>query len=260
MTSALVGDYEVRLIPTGTGSFPGSMVFWGADHLVRHDLTFHSVLVRGCGRTMLINTGFPDDLTDTNVAYSRSMGTTIIRDEHLVDALEALDVKPADVTDVILAPLGLYSTGAVLAFDNARIWIAREGWVSFHTSPDHPHDKPDSTIPPDLLSWLTGPGRSQLRLVDDTEIAPGVRLWWTGGHHRASMCTEVATQDGAIAISDVYFHERNFTDNHPVGMSENIYEVLNAYRRIRRTGTIAVPLFDPGNRTRFPGGLVGRTS
>ncbi|SNS37738.1 hypothetical protein [Rhodococcoides kyotonense] len=260
MTSALVGDYEVRLIPTGTGSFPGSMVFWGSDHLVRHDLTFHSVLIRGHGRTILINTGFPDDLAPVNDAYSRSMGTTIAHDENLVDALATLGVGPEGVTDVILAPLGLYSTGAALRFSDATFWIAREGWVSFHTSPDHPHDRPDSTIPPSLLAWLTGAGRAQLRLVDDDEIAPGIRAWWTGGHHRASMCIEVATDTAPLAISDVYFHERNFTDDHPVGMSENIYEILDAYRRIRRSGAVAVPLFDPGNRTRFPGGVVGVAS
>lgn len=260
MTPALVGDYEVRLIPTGTGSFPGSMVFWGSDYLVRQDLTFHSVLIRGRGRTILVNTGFPEDLTATNVAYSRSMGTTITRDKSLLDALAELNVDPTDVTDVILAPLGLYSTGSALAFSGAAFWIARAGWISFHTSPDHPHDRPDSTIPADLLTWLTGPGRSQLRLAEDTEIAPGVRAWWTGGHHRASMCVDVTTADGTIALSDVYFHERNFVDDHPIGMSENIYEVLDAYRRIRRPGTVAVPLFDPATSTRFPDGLVGRAS
>lgn len=260
MTSPLVGDYEVRLVPTGTGSFPGSMVFWGSDHLVRHDLTFHSVLVRGNGRTILINTGFPDDLTAIDDAYSRSMGTTITREEALLDQLADLGVRPTDVTDVILAPLGLYSTGSALEFTGATFWISKNGWISFHTNPDHPHDKPDSTIPPDLRTWLTGSGRAQLRLVEDADIAPGIRAWWTGGHHRASMCIEIATATAPIAISDVYFHERNFVDNHPVGMSENIYEVFDAYDRIRCSGAVAVPLFDPGNLDRFPGGLVAATA
>lgn len=58
------------------------------------------------------------------------------------------------------------------------------------------------------------------------------------------------------AISDAYFLLGNVTEDHPIGISENIYESLAAYERVRRTADLVVPLYDPGNFTRWPGGVV----
>lgn len=266
-SATLTGRYDIRLISSGRGDFPGSMVFWGRDHLIRHELDFQCVLITGENRIVLVNTGFPEDLSETNAAYRASMGTVIGRDgPSPPSVLARYGIRPEDVTDMILTPLGLYTSHHIMSFPNATIWMAGAGWDSFRSCPDHPHDRPETTLPADAVSYLTGAGRASLRLIrDETTLAPGIRAWWTGGHHRASLCLEIDVDplgDGGgprtIAISDVYFHLRNFTENHPIGMSENTYEVLAAYRRIRSANCLPLPLFDPGNRTRFPDGVVCR--
>ncbi|MCB8912402.1 hypothetical protein KUG88_19955 [Rhodococcus rhodochrous] len=266
-TATMTGRYDVRLISSGRGDFPGSMVFWGRDHLARHELDFQCVLITGEDRTVLVNTGFPEDLTETNATYSASMGTVIVRDGPSPPvALTRYGIRPEDVTDLVLTPLGLYTSHHITSFPNATIWMSQEGWDSFRSCPDHPHDRPETTLPADAVAYLTGSGRESLRLIhDDTTVAPGIRAWWTGGHHRASICLDIDVDPDdsgegprAIAVSDVYFHLRNFMENHPIGMSENIYEVLAAYRRIRSANSLPLPLFDPGNRVRFPGGVVCR--
>ena len=95
-------------------------------------------------------------------------------------------------------------------------------------------------------------------LEDEDELAPGLRTWWSGGHHRASMVVEVDTPAGVVAISDTFFHLQNVEEDHPIGISENIYEALAAHARVRRTADIIVPLYDPANFDRFPDGVVSR--
>jgi hypothetical protein len=44
--------------------------------------------------------------------------------------------------------------------------------------------------------------------------------------------------------------------DHPIGISENIYESLACYDRVRRTADVIVPLYDPRNFERFPDGVI----
>jgi hypothetical protein len=70
------------------------------------------------------------------------------------------------------------------------------------------------------------------------------------------MVVEVDTPRGVAAISDVYFHLANVERNHPVGTSVSVEEAAVAYRRVRDTADLVVPLFDPGNMERFPEGRI----
>ena len=199
----LSGPFEVRALAMGRGQFPGSMLRWASGYDRRDELCFQAVLIRGRGRVVLVNTGFDRDLTDLNAEFSSSFGTVIERaeDEWIHRALARFDVAAADVTDLILTPLGVYSSARLQDFPAAEIWLAREGWLSFHTSHGHPHDGRDSTLSADALAYLTGLAWPRVHLVEaPTEVAPGLRLRWVGGHHRATMTVEVDAHNGAIAI------------------------------------------------------------
>src|SRR5690606_5019636 len=121
----------------------------------------------------------------------------------------------------------------------------------------HPHDNRTTSIPDHILTELVTTAWDRVRLLnDEDEIAPGLRTWWSGGHHRASLVVEVDTNIGVVAISDSFFHERNVTENIPLGINENMYEILDTYARIRRTADRILPLYDPSNFERYPGGIV----
>jgi glyoxylase-like metal-dependent hydrolase (beta-lactamase superfamily II) len=260
---ALVGPFHVQTFAIGRGQFPGSMLRWASGFDTRIELCFQVVLIRGRGRTILVNTGFDRDLSDVNRDFSAALGTTIERraGEWIHDILHKVGITAADVTDLVLTPLGTYSCARVQDFDRADIWVAEAGWISFHTWHDHPHDARNTTFSPESLAFLTGPGWPRLKLVKDVaEVVPGVRLRWVGGHHRATMTVEVETAGPTIAVSDVYFHQANLDENHPIGMSENIYEVLAEYARVRDGRRLAVPMMDPQNFARFPDGVVCRSA
>lgn len=256
-----MSQYAVTTMPVGRSIIPGPELFWMSRWDEWLPLTFQSVLIQGDGVVALVNTGPAEDLGPMNEGWATFLGekAAMSREpgEFILDQLGARDIEPADVTHVVLTPLQLYSVSNVLAFPNAQICIARRGWVHFHTTHEHPHDDRSTSIPDEILVELVTTGWDRVRLLEDEdELAPGLRTWWSGGHHRASMVIEVDTPVGIVAISDTYFWEENVTANHPVGISENIYEALETYERVTRTADHLLPLYDPANFERFPDGVV----
>jgi hypothetical protein len=253
--------YTVMTLPVGRSIIPGPELFWMNNFDEWFPLTFQSVLVRGGGVTAIVNTGPAEDLEPMNAGWASFLGEKARMQrgegEFIIDQLARHGVSPAEVTHVILTPLQLYTVSNVLAFPNAQICIARRGWVHFHTTHEHPHDNRSTSIPDEILTQLVTTAWPRVRLLDDEdELAPGLRTWWSGGHHRASIVVEVDTAQGVVAISDSYFHERNVVDNVPLGINENMYEVLACYERVRRSADIVLPLYDPANFERYPDGRV----
>lgn len=254
-------QYEVTTMAVGESIIPGPELFWMNNFEEWFPLTFQCVLIRGNGIVALVNTGPALDLEPMNAGWASFLGekARLSRGDgqFILDQLAAHDVKPEDVTHVILTPLQLYTVSNVLAFPNAEICIARRGWVHFHTTHDHPHDNRATSIPDEILTELVTTAWPRVRLLEDEDqIAEGLRTWWSGGHHRASVVVEADTSKGVVAISDSYFHERNVVDNIPLGINENMYEIIACYERVRRTADIILPLYDPANFERFPDGLV----
>jgi hypothetical protein len=254
-------EFSVNLLAVGDGDVPGPELRWMRGFDTWERLTFQVALLRFPGATILVNTGPPDDITELNAGWTSFLGArarlTRTADDFLLPRLAALGVSPEDVTHIILTPLQLYTVGNLLRFPRATVLISRRGWIHFHTTHEHPHDDRDASLPPDVLAHLVGEGWPRVRLLDDEdEVVPGVRTWWCGGHHRASIVVDVDTAAGVAAISDAYFHLANVTENHPIGITENIYESLACYERVRGTASTIVPLYDPANFTRFASGVV----
>lgn len=253
--------YQVRLLPVGRSEIPGPELFWMSGWQEWYPLTFQVALVQGPGVVALVNTGPDDDLDPLNERWTQVLGERAVmrRDEgeRLLDHLHRLGIAPSQVTHVFLTPLQLYTVGNVLAFDRAQICIAERGWVHFHTTHEHPHDDRATSIPDDILVPLVTDAWPRVRLLaDEDELAPGLRTWWAGTHHRASIVVEADTPAGTLAISDAYFYLDNVEQDHPMGITENLYEAMATYRRVREQGLVPVPLYDPGNLDRFPGGKV----
>ena len=94
-----------------------------------------------------------------------------------------------------------------------------------------------------------------LQLYSVSNVAPGLRTWWSGGHHRASIAVEVDTKAGTAVLSDTFFVMENVVNNHPIGITENMYECMDAHARALKS-PIIIPLYDPKNFDRFKNGVV----
>jgi hypothetical protein len=252
---------RIEMIPVGRSEIPGPELFWMREWDRWFELCFQVALIRRNDRVILVNTGPAEDLAPMNAQWASFLGerATMRRQpgEFIVDALRARGVMVEDVTDIVLTPLQLYTVSNVPRFPNATVHVAKRGWIHFHTTHDHPHDDRDSSLPPEVLSYLVGEAWSRVCLLEDEdEIMEGVRTWWAGAHHRASLVVEVDTARGVVALSDAYFYLENVEKRHPIGITENMYEALACYDRVARSSQLVLPLYDPKNLKRFPGGLV----
>lgn len=255
------GPFSVTMLRVGEGEVPGPEVFWMAEWGRWFPLVFQVALVRGPEICALVNTGPPSDLSDLNEVWERVLGAQARMrrpDEDLIlSRLEEHGVAADDVTHLVLTPLQLYTTGNVHHFGNASICLSERGWTHFHTTHEHPHDFRWSTMSPETLAYLTVEAWDRVRLLaDEDEIVPGLRTWWAGAHHRASLAVEIDSSAGTVVVSDAFFTFRNVESGHPIGICESLEEARIAYRRARDVADRLVPLYDPLVFERYPGGVV----
>lgn len=254
--------YRVRVLKMGQCDVPGPEVYWMSHWGTWETLYFYMVLIRGEGKTLVINTGPPADLEVLNVFWRAAMGERgqmIRRDEERPEnALRSAGVAPEEVDHVLITPLQAYATANIPLFRNAQICISRRGWIEDFHAPKYPiHQARKLRLPDDVLIHLTVAVPDRLRLLDDEEeILPGVRVFWAGVHHRSSVAYCIDTAKGTVIVSDCFFKYPNIEENKPLGILESMEECYSTYGRIRREGDVLVPLYDPAVLERYPQGEI----
>ncbi len=259
-------EYSVRSLDVGTSEIRGPQLFWMDAWDEWYPLQFQAVLIRGGDVTALVNTAPPLRLDELHkefpdLEFARPAGErgSLVRgpQQDLVAALGSAGVTPDEVTHVILTPLETYATGRVDLFERAQICMSRRGWVHFHTTHAHPHDRRWRSFSRSLLSTLMVEAWDRVRLLsDEDEIAPGLRTWWAGAHHRASIVIDIDTAVGTVSVSDAFFYYENVESARPIGLLESMEEAETAYRRVRAVSAHLLPLHDPKVFERYPGGVV----
>ncbi len=253
--------YGVRLLHVGDGEIPGPELFWMSEWDRWFPIAFQVALIQGNNINALVSTGAAEDLTAMNDKWAEGLGERArmrrTKGQFIMEQLAAIGIAPETVTHVILTPLQLYTVSNVARFPKAKICLSRKGWIHYHTTHDHPHDDRWHCIPRDVLTYMTCEAWDRVRLLEDEdEIAPGLRTWWAGSHHRASIVVQVDTTEGVVTVTDAYFVKRNIEDDHPIGICESIYEALAVHERIRRTADHPLTLYDPAQLASYPGGEV----
>jgi hypothetical protein len=258
-------NYAVRVLSVGESKIRGPEVFWMSHWDDLLDLAFNVTLIQGHGLVALVNTSPPDDDGPTrrdfpNMRYlhakphgdlSRSAQQT------MEGALESVGLQPKDVTHILLTPLELYTTGTLDKFRQAQVCMTRRGWVHFHTTHDHPHDLRWRSFPRHILVDLVTDSWDRVRLLEDEdEVAPGLRTWWSGAHHRESMVVEIDTEAGVVAVSDSFFYYENVEEGKLLGLCENMYEALACNARVLKSADHIVPIHEPRVFDRYPDGVI----
>ncbi|MCL5064294.1 MAG: hypothetical protein M1600_04385 [Firmicutes bacterium] len=245
------------------GRVPGPEVFW-MDHFGESlDLAVHILIIRGQGRTMLVNTGPPLDYLDhMNAVWREELGPATqisVSPDQRIDAILARhQIAPEMVDAVVLTPLQAYAVGNVDRFPKAKICVSRTGWVDLF-APRFFDARRHMAVPDRMLQHLLFEAwpEQRIRLLDDEEeIAPGIRTWWAGTHHRSSLAVTVDTERGPVGFSDVVFYYQNLEEDRPLGIQESLEECKIAYHRLRTSTACFVSAYDPTTLDRFPGGQV----
>ena len=254
-----MSQYKVRSLPVGETQMMGCELYWMAEFDRWYPVQLQVVVIEGSGVTALINTAPPADMTKVKEQFPDKLWDHLRQsdDETMAGALARAGLTAADVTHLILTPFELYANGCMDMFRHAQVCLSKTGWVHFHTSPDHPHHSHARAFPRESLVHLVTDGWDNVRLLEDEdEIAPGLRTWWSGVHHRSSIVVEVDTRVGTVCISDSFFYYENVEDDRLLGLNESMYEALSTNRRVREVARHIVPLYDPKVFDRYPDGIV----
>lgn len=204
-----IGPYEARSIETGTFALDGGAMFgvvpkplWEKEHPAdernRIRMAARALLLRGGGRTVLIDTGNGEsrDPKRTDIfKFDRSASD-------LLTSLQREGVQPDDVTDVILTHLHFDHAGGATreidgvlrpTFPNARYYVQRAQWEAAERATERDRA---SFIGEHYLPLMAG---HQLELVDGAgELLPGIRVLTLFGHTTALQCPLVS--DGATTL------------------------------------------------------------
>ena len=198
-----LGPYDVTAVHAGEFALDGGAMFgivpqplWKKRHPPddrnRIALALRTLLVRGRGKTILVETGVG--------RKGSAKFEDLFRVRHdrydLVGGLQAVGVGPEDVTDVVLTHLHFdHAGGATVregevvgpAFPKAVYHIQEENWKTAH----EPHELERRSYLPENFAPIEAAGLLQLHTGGE-EIFDGVEVLPTGGHTRGMQLIRVS--------------------------------------------------------------------
>ena len=241
--------YEAYAVRFGSvAGYPTRSLVIGADSSRRTDLAMTVWLLRGNGRTILVDAGFYRDKFVT-----RWKPTTFVKP---TEALAVLGIRPEDVTDIIISHVHWDHIDGVDLFPQARIWIQRAEYEH------HTNDSGavlDRMIDPDdakMIAGLKRAGRVQLIDGDSVEILPRITVYTGGKHTYASQFVQASTMAGEVifASDNAYLYE-NLDQHRPIAQTLDSLSNLRAQTRMLRLASeprLVIPGHDAQVFARFP--------
>lgn len=217
-------------------------------HEQASDLDYFVWVIRGEGRTILVDTGFGHV-----AAQERNRALTI----DPVEALRRFGVDPLSIEDVVITHLHYDHAGNLDAFPNARFHVQdREvsyatGRCMCHRALRHPFSVTDVTA---LVRHVYG-GRVVFHDGND-QLATGISLHLIGGHSNGLQVVRVETVRGPVVLaSDAAHFYDNFLKENPFPIVSNVADMCEGWRELKRLagGTDGiVPGHDPLVATLYP--------
>ena len=241
--------YRVEAIRYGTlAAFPVRGLVLGADSTRRLDIAVMVWLLRGPGRTVLVDAGFYRDKF-----IQRWKPTGFVRPS---EAVAAAGVRPEEVTDIVLSHVHWDHMDGVDLFPRARVWLQRaeyEYYVGEDGSARHPGIDPEDAA---ILVRLRMAGRLELVDGDAREIFPGITVYTGGRHTYASQFVGVRTSAGTVVVAsdNAYLYE-NLERHAAIAQTFDAQSNLAAQARMLKLAAaprLVVPGHDPLVFTRFP--------
>ncbi len=234
--------YEIHAIKYAESDRPARENFLLPDpHDGPMPLDYFVWLIRGQGRTVLVDTGFSE-------ARAKARKRNFLRCP--TEGLASLGVKAGDVETVIITHLHYDHAGNLDLFPNAEFVIQDEevhyatGRYMRYRAPRTPFEADDVTT----LIRANYAGR--VRFVDgDEELLPGITLHFVGGHSRGLQSVAVETKRGLIVLaSDAVHFYANLTKGNPFPTIADVPENCESHERLfRLAGSLdrLIPGHDP---------------
>ena len=244
-----VPTYDVYAIRYGTvAGFPVRNLIAGADTSRRTDIAMTVWMLRGNGRTVLVDAGFYRDKF-----VQRWKPVDFVKPS---DAVARVGVKPEDVTDIIVSHIHWDHADGLDLFPNARIWIQK---AEYQHHVGATGEQLDRAIDPDdatMLAAIAAKGRVHQVDGDSVQIIPGITVFTGGKHTFASQYATVNTKSGTavIASDNVYLYE-NLDTHRPIAQTLDSMSNVRTQDRMKTLASdprLIVPGHDPDVFVHFP--------
>jgi len=245
--------YEVYAVRFASVSYGESNLVLGGDPAHKIDLAFTVWLVRGGGRTVLVDSGFYRDKF-----IQQWKPVTYVRPTEAL--LNGLGVKPEDVTDIVISHSHWDHADGADLFPKATVWIQREEYAYYigdagerlHTGGVDPDDAK-------MFAALKAAGRVKLVDGDDQEILPGIRVYTGGKHTYQSQYAGVQTRSGTVVLASdnayLYLNIEKHLAIAQTASKEDVPSNLAAQERMLKLAakpSLVIPGHDPAVFERFP--------
>lgn len=217
-------------------------------------------LVRGEGRTILVDTGyFRGDWTE-------QFGVTgFLRPD---EAVRLAGVKPSEVTDIVVSHAHWDHMGGLELFPEATVWIQAEEY-RYYTGPAWQEDGRSGGIDPrDVLALVRLNTEGRVRTVqgDGVEILPGLTVFTGARHTYASqyVLVEGAGEPVLLASDNCYLFRQLDTGEAGATFSPEFRDqnrrALERMIELAGGADRVIPGHDPDQFRRFPTEAGGRVA
>jgi glyoxylase-like metal-dependent hydrolase (beta-lactamase superfamily II) len=244
--------YEVYAVRFAHVPFAVANLVAGAERGPTIDIAFTVWPIRDAasGRVILVDAGFYRDKF-----IQQWNPKDYVRPSDAVSA--ALDIKPDDVTDIIITHSHWDHADGADLFPKARIWLQKEEY-EYYVGPNGEvaHRGGVDADDAKMFASLKAEGRIRLADGDDREVAPGIRVYTGGKHTFASQYVSVPTRSGTVILaSDNAYLYLNLEKRLAIAQTLDAASNLAAQERMLRLAAkpgLVVPGHDPAMFERFP--------
>ncbi len=195
-------------------------------------LPIYALLVRGEGRTILVDTGLDEDEAMDPPGFTEQTGLSVLP---ITDALAAEGLTPEDIDTVILTHLHNDHCGNNLLFPNAQFYVQKTE-LDFCKNPHPLEFRYDECYIEDIEFH---------ELDGDAEPVPGITVTLTPGHSPGAQSVTIPTASGPVTMPGFCCNEKNFPERGPVVCPGVHTDALAAYdnaQKIKATGTTILPV------------------
>lgn len=192
------------------------------------DLPFSFVLARSGDRIVLVDTGFMKEGLGGEMSDSFGIPYWISP----LRMLEEFDVKPEDVTDIVLSHAHFDHMGSVYKFPNAQIYIQKREWLSWMEAMALPPQFGFLTMainPDDLRAGFTASVEHRLTLIDGDKdnLLPGLHVRTGEGHTLGQQFVILESARGRLVVSgDCVYAATNLCGHSHDGKADGVYVPL----------------------------------
>jgi glyoxylase-like metal-dependent hydrolase (beta-lactamase superfamily II) len=194
--------YEVHAVRFGTlAKFPKRSLITGAPATDSLDLAMMVWVVRDRSRTILVDAGFYREKFMRQWKPADYVKPS--------EAIEAVGLKPWDVTDIVISHIHWDHADGADLFPNARVWLQKEEYDYYISDSGTVKQRAIDADVAKMFHDLRKLGRVQLVDGDLREIIPGITVFTGGKHTFASQFVGVNTRSGTVIIAsdNAYLYE-----------------------------------------------------